>query len=243
MKMINALIIAGGIGERTGNKVPKQFLNIFDKPIIIYTLEAFQKHKEVDAITVVCLDGWHEFLKTYCQQFGISKLASVVSGGVNGQSSIYNGIMDISTRCQGDDIVIIHEATRPLVSADIISDSIRICKEFGGAVAAVSCNDAMLHTTSHNIANKYIPRETLVKAQNPHTYRLEKLLWAHRMAKERKISDSVATSTLMAELGEPLHLSQGSEKNFKITTSEDIEIFKAIILSRPPNEAARNMLL
>lgn len=239
--MINALIIAGGVGERTGNKVPKQFLNIFDKPIIIYTLEAFQKHKEVDAITVVCLDGWHEFLKTYCQQFGISKLVSVVSGGVNGQNSIYNGIVDISTRCKGDDIVIIHEATRPLVSGDIISDSIRVCKEFGGAVAAVSCNDAMLNMSSYDTANKYIPRETLVKAQNPHTFPLDKLLWAHKLAKERMITDSVATSTLMAELGEPLHLSKGSEKNFKITTNEDIEIFKAIILSKPQNEHIRNI--
>lgn len=237
--MINALIIAGGVGERTGNKVPKQFLNVFDKPIIIYTLEAFQRHEEVDAITVVCLDGWREFLKTYCQQFGISKLVSVVGGGVNGQNSIYNGITEISTRCKDDDIVMIHEATRPLVSADIISDSIRVCKEFGGAVAAVPCNDAMFHRGCHNTASRYIPRETLVKAQNPHTFRLGKLLWAHNAAKERMITDSVATSTLMAELGEPLHLSQGSEKNFKITTNEDIEIFKSIISGCPQAGAPR----
>ncbi len=229
--MVNALIIAGGVGERTGNKVPKQFLNVLDKPIIIYTLEAFQKHHEVDSITVVCLDGWQEFLRTYCLQFGISKLASVVLGGENGQDSIFNGITDMSARCSYDDIVIIHEANRPLVSAEVISDSIRICKEFGGAVAAVACNDAMLRVGKPTVANSHVPRETLVKAQNPHTFRLDKLLWAHQKARERGITNSVATSTLMVDLGENLHLSAGSEKNFKITTNEDIEIFKAILRS------------
>ena len=227
--MINALIIAGGVGERTGNIVPKQFLNVFDKPIIIYTLEAFQKHSEVDSITVVCLEGWHEFLRTYCTQFEISKLTSVVNGGENGQNSILKGITDIAARSNSDDIVIIHEANRPLVSAEVISDSIRICKEFGGAVAAIPCNDAMLNISEPTVAISHIPRETIVKAQNPHTFRLDKLLWAHDEAQKRGITNSVATSTLMVELGETLHLSVGSEKNFKITTNEDIEIFKAII--------------
>ncbi len=225
--MINALIIAGGLGERTGNKVPKQFLNIFDKPIIIYTLEAFQKHREVDAITVVC----QEFLRTYCIQFGISKLVSVVKGGENGQNSILRGITDIAERCGGDDLVIIHEANRPLVSEEVISDSIRVCKEYGGAVAAVPCNDAMLEISEPTVANSHVPREMLVKAQNPHTFRLDKLLRAHEEAKARGITNSVATSTLMLDLGETLHLSVGSEKNFKITTNEDLEIFKAILRS------------
>ena len=227
--MIHALLIAGGVGERTGNKVPKQFLNVFDKPIIVYTLEAFQMHCEVDAITVVCLDGWQMFLRSYCLQFGISKLVSVVEGGKNGQASIYNGISDIATRGSGKDIVIIHEANRPMVSAAIISDSIHVCKEHGGAVAAVPCNDAMLLVNDNNIAVSHVPRETLMKTQNPHTFTLDKLLWAHEEARIRGINNAVATSTLMVELGEKLHLSQGAEKNFKITTNEDIEIFKALL--------------
>jgi 2-C-methyl-D-erythritol 4-phosphate cytidylyltransferase len=230
--MVTALIIAGGVGERTGNKVPKQFLNVFDKPIIIYTLEAFQRHREIDEITVVCLDGWHEFLKTYCMQFGISKIVSVVSGGKNGQESIYLGLCDIKARRAGDDFVLIHEANRPLVSEAVISDSIRVSRQFSGAVAAVPCNDAMLERGEAGVARSHIPRERLVKAQNPHTFRLDKLLWAHEQAKTRGITNSVATSTLMADLGEPLHLSLGAEMNFKITTGEDIEIFKAILRSR-----------
>jgi 2-C-methyl-D-erythritol 4-phosphate cytidylyltransferase len=180
---------------------------------------------------VVCLDGWQEFLRTYCLQFGISKLTGIVSGGDNGQNSIYRGITDISTRCTDDDLVIVHEANRPLVSAEVISDSIRVCREFGGAIAAVACNDAMFSVNEEGIANEYVPRETLVKAQNPHTFTLGKLVWAHSEAKKRGITNSVATSTLMVELDEKLHLSKGAEKNFKITTAEDIEIFKAILKS------------
>jgi 2-C-methyl-D-erythritol 4-phosphate cytidylyltransferase len=159
--MVTALIIAGGVGERTGNNVPKQFLNVRDKPVVIYTLEAFQRHPEVEAVAVVCLDGWQEFLRTYCLQFGISKLAGIIPGGVNGQDSICRGLAEISGRCADSDLVIVHEANRPLVSAEVISDSIRVCREFGGAVAAVACDDAMFLATDENVASAYVPRETL----------------------------------------------------------------------------------
>lgn len=227
--MVEALIIAGGIGERTDTKVPKQFFDVLGKPIIIYTLEAFENHGGVDAITVVCLDGWQDILRQYCLQFNIAKLVSIVSGGKSGQQSIYNGIKDIAKRRSGEDVVIIHEANRPLVSADVITDSICVCKKFGGAVAATECTDAILRTNSDGRVGEYIPRETLVKAQNPHTFTLQKLLWAHEEAAKREIEKSVATSTLMLELGERFELSLGSEKNFKITTNEDIEIFTAMV--------------
>ena len=229
--MVNALIIAGGSGKRTGHNVPKQFMNVYDKPIIVYTLEAFQKHTDVTAITVVCLNGWQDFLQAYCLQYGISKLISIVPGGNNGQNSIFRGITDIATRCIENDLVIVHEAVRPLVSESVITDSIRVCKEHGGAVAAVPCNDAMLLVKSLSTAEAHISRSTLMKAQNPHTFTLGKLLWAHNEADRLGIVDTVATSTLMIELGETLHLSEGADMNFKITSNEELEIFKAILSS------------
>lgn len=109
-----ALVIAGGVGARMGQDIPKQFINVYDKPVIIYTLEAFQKHKDIDAIEVVCLDGWHEVLRAYAKQFGIAKLENIVSGGKNGQDSIRNGLYDIYKRYNDkDDIVLIHDAIRP----------------------------------------------------------------------------------------------------------------------------------
>ena len=143
-----ALIIAGGVGARMGQDIPKQFINVYDKPVIVYTMEAFQKHPNIDGIEVVCLEGWHEVLYAYAKQFGISKLENIVNGGVNGQDSIRNGLQDIATRHHDDDdIVLVHDAIRPMLSQDIISDNIRVCKQYGNAITVVPCTAAMLKTT------------------------------------------------------------------------------------------------
>lgn len=146
MKMANiALIIAGGVGARMGQDIPKQFINVNDRPVIIYTLEAFQKHPEIDAIEVVCLDGWHDVLKAYAKQFGIAKLENIVSGGLNGQDSIRNGLLDIYKRYNSDDdVVLIHDAIRPMLLPEIITDNIKICREYGNAITVVPCTAAML---------------------------------------------------------------------------------------------------
>ena len=117
-----ALIIAGGSGKRTGQDIPKQFININDKPIIIYTLEGFQKHPDIDAIEVVCLDGWHEILRAYAKQYNITKLEWVVSGGKSGQESIRNGIYNLEGKCEDNDIIIIHDGIRPMIDEEVLSD-------------------------------------------------------------------------------------------------------------------------
>ena len=130
--MNTALIIAGGVGQRMGQDIPKQFLNVYDKPIIVYSMMAFQNHPNIDEIEVVCLEGWHEIVYAYAKQFGVTKLKSIVNGGVNGQDSIRNGLKDIATRhLNDDDIVLIHDAIRPMLSSDIISDNIRVCRKYG----------------------------------------------------------------------------------------------------------------
>ena len=140
-----AVIIAGGSGQRMGQDIPKQFINVNDRPVIIYTLEAFQKHPEIDAIEVVCLDGWHDVLKAYAKQFGIAKLENIVSGGLNGQDSIRNGLLDIYKRYNSDDdVVLIHDAIRPMLLPEIITDNIKICREYGNAITVVPCTAAML---------------------------------------------------------------------------------------------------
>ena len=133
-----ALIIAGGVGARMHQDIPKQFMNVNDRPIIVYTLQAFQNHPNIDAIEVVCLDGWHDILRAYCKQFEITKLENIVSGGETGQDSIRNGLYDIAKRYKDDDdIVLIHDSIRPMVSQDIISDNIRVCIEFGNATTVI----------------------------------------------------------------------------------------------------------
>jgi len=225
-----AMIIAGGIGARMNQDIPKQFLNVYDKPVILYTMEAFQKHPGIDAIEIVCLDGWHDVVRAYAKQFGISKLDGVVSGGVNGQDSIRNGLQDLAKRyTDPEDIVLIHDAIRPMVSQEIITDNIRVCREYGNAVTVVPCTAAMLKTYDSLSTTEQVPRDNLKTTQTPQAFFLQDILAAHREALEKGITRSVASCTMYIELGRKLYMSQGSEKNLKLTTAEDIEIFKALL--------------
>ena len=180
------LIIAGGVGARMGQDIPKQFINVYDKPVIVYTLEAFQKHPSIDAIEVVCLDGWHDVLWAYAKQFGIAKLENIVSGGKNGQDSIRNGLYDIASRHNGsDDIVLVHDAIRPMVSNDIISDNIRVCRQYGNAITVVPCTAAMLKTFDSLSTEEQVPRDNLKITQTPQAFFLQDIIAAHKEALDK----------------------------------------------------------
>ena len=223
------LLIAGGKGERMGQDIPKQFLHIENKPIIIYTLEAFQEHPSIDAILVVCVDGWHDILRAYANQYGITKLKWIVSGGNTGQESIYNGLNTLSGICGDNDIVLIHDAIRPMVSKDIISDCIAKSTIYGSAITTIPCAEAILVSDDGFTSSKSANRETLKRTQTPQGFKFEKIMQAHKKAADLGITNSVASCTLMIEIGDSVYFSQGSEKNIKLTTVEDIEIFKALL--------------
>ncbi len=223
------LIIAGGSGHRMQNEVPKQFLNVYDKPVIVYTLQAFQNHPNIDEIGVVCIDGWHEVLKAYARQYKIDKLRWVVSGGENGQASIRNGVFEAERRYASDDILLIHDAIRPMVSQEIISDCIIQCRQYGSAISVLPCNTAVLHYDEENASEKVVPRNELALTQTPQAFPVGKLASIHRAALERGITNSVASCTLMIEMGEKVHFSIGEETNIKLTTPGDLIIFKALL--------------
>lgn len=230
-----AMVIAGGVGARTHQDIPKQFISVKDVPVIIYTLKAFQNHPQIDAIEVVCLEGWHDVLRAYAKQFGISKLESIVPGGETGQDSIRNGLWDIVKRYQeDDDIVLIHDAIRPMVSAEIISDNIRTCREKGNAITVIPCTSVMLKTEDAIISTDQVPRENLKITQTPQTFFINELVEVHKRAITMDLLPSIASCALYIEMGLPVYLSSGSEKNIKITTSEDIEIFQSLLESKRP---------
>ena len=229
------MIIAGGIGARTHQEIPKQFINVNDKPIIVYTLEAFQHHPNIDAIEVVCLTGWHDILSAYAKQFGITKLENIVDGGETGQDSIRNGLYDIAKRYHdNNDIVVIHDAIRPIVSAEIISDNIRVCQEKGNATAVIPCTSVMLKTENAIVSEEQIPRENLKITQTPQSYYINELIEVHKEAVKKELLPSISSCALYIEMGKEVYLSMGSEKNIKITTSEDIEIFTALVQMKRP---------
>lgn len=225
-----AMIIAGGVGARMGQNIPKQFINVYDKPVIVYTMEAFQRHPMIDGIEIVCIDDWKGALTAYAKQFGIAKLENIVSGGKNGQDSIRNGLFDIAARhAEKDDIVLIHDAIRPMVSEEIITDNIRVCREYGNAITVVPCTAAMLKTYDSLSTEEQVPRDNLKITQTPQAFFIQDIVAAHREALDKGITNSVASCTMYIELGRKLYMSKGSEKNLKLTTVEDIEIFKALL--------------
>ena len=222
-----ALIIAGGSGARMHQSIPKQFLSVNERPVIIYTLEAFQRHADIDAIAVVCIEGWEQVLWAYAKQFNIEKLKYVVPGGKNGQDSIRNGVFELEKHYGPEDIVLIHDSIRPMVSADIISDCIVKTKKFGCAIATIPCAEAMLQTEDGLSSTGSYPRDHLKRTQTPQGFPLGKICDLHRRALEKGITNSVASCTLMIEMGEQVHFSMGSEKNIKLTTVDDIDIKRA----------------
>ena len=224
-----ALIIAGGSGQRMQQQIPKQFLNVNDKPIIIYTLEAFQKHPDIDEIGVVCIEGWHDILKAYARQYNITKLKWVIPGGENGQGSIRNGVYEAESRYGKDDILLIHDAIRPMVSHEVISDCIVQCRRHGSAITVTPCNTAVLRKTEDEASTEVVPRDRLAMTQTPQAFPIGRIADIHRRALECGITNSVASCTLMIEMGEKVHFSIGSETNIKLTTPDDLKIFKALL--------------
>ncbi len=226
------LIIAGGSGNRMGQDIPKQFMHVDGCPIIIHTLKVFQIHPNIDGIAVVCLDGWDTVLQSYANQFNITKLKWIFKGGKSGMESIHNGIYGLKKNgIHDEDLVLIHDAVRPLVSQDIISSNIAICKKYGYAITGIQCKEAILRSYDGFNADTSIPRDTLIRTQTPQTFRLGNIIAIHEEAKTEGIFDSVASCTLIAELSTKrmMHIVPGSEKNIKITTVEDLEILKSLM--------------
>lgn len=231
-----AMILAGGTDSRFQMSVPKQFVNVYNRPVIVYTLEAFQKHNEIDAIMVSCLDGWQEMVRAYARQFNIDKLKWVVSGGRDGQESARNGIMALKNECRSDDIIVLHDSIRPFVSEEIITDSLQVCRMHGMGVAAVRTMDTIMKTRDGVVGTESISRYAIVRIQTPQTYRMDRLWDVHEKAVERGITGEVDTNSVISRLGEPVYFSKGSDLNMKINTVEDVEMFKALYRMRQETE-------
>ncbi len=229
----HAVIIAGGSGSRMGQDIPKQFINVCDKPVLVYTLESFQRHELVDDIVVVCIDGWHEVVRAYARQFEITKLSQVVPGGDTGQESIRNGVYALEGVADPDDLAIIHDGIRPLVAPEVLSDVIRVAAEHGNAVTSLPYNEQIfvVNEDDPTTTTTFIPRETLRRVSTPQAYRFDILDAAYHEAFEREVGiyGSHYTNTMMVELGHTLHFAAGSDKNIKLTTKDDLEMFKAYL--------------
>lgn len=231
-----AIIIAAGSGHRMGQDIPKQFISVWDKPILIYTLEGFQHHSMIDAIEVVCLEGWESMVWAYAKQYNIDKLRWIVTGGNTGQESIRNGVYNLEGKVGKEDVVIIHDGIRPLIDSYVLTDVIEKAQEYGNAITSMPYNEQIFVVSKddENTTTQYIPRETLRRVSTPQAYRFDLLDEKYHEAFERKIGiyNSSYTNTMMVELGVRLHFAAGSDKNIKLTTKDDLELFKGYLQKR-----------
>ena len=223
-----AILTYGGIGARMNNNLPKQFMEINGKPMMVYTIAKFQDCPMIDEICISCLDGWQETVFDYAKKYGLSKVKHVVAGGKTNHESIRNAFNYLIGLYE-EAIIVSHDGNRPLVSNEMIEEGVRLCMEKGNAVTCIPCNAAIIESEDMITSNKNLDYRKLAITQTPQMYYMSDLKKAYSMADELDITDSKCLSNLYSFLGLYFNLYRGSEKNIKITNPEDIEIFKVYL--------------
>lgn len=227
------VILAGGIGNRLGAGIPKQFVEVLGKPVIAYTMQKYQEHPEIDGIELVCVDGFQDELRKIAENNQITKVIKIVKGGSEYERSIMNGVEGLKGIAKPDDIVMIHWAASPFVTEDIISDNIRVCKEKGNAMSA--CPAYLLYGTNDGEqSNQNINRDTFRILAAPQSFLYKNIVFIYEEVNKRDLLNKIEahTTAIMTELGIPIYFSKGSQTNIKITTKEDLELFTGYVLGQ-----------
>lgn len=227
------IIIAGGVGNRLGAPVPKQFVEVLGKPVIAYTMDHFQNHSEIDAIELVCVDGYQDHLKSIVEKYGITKVIKIVKGGSEYERSIMNGVAGMEGIAKPDDVIMIHWSASPFINEEMITDNIRICKDKGNAITA-SYSYLLYGSNDGDCAMKAINRESFLTLSAPQSFLYKNIVDLYKQVEELNLFETIEehhTTVFMAELGIPLYFSKGSHTNIKITTKEDLDLFRGYLLN------------
>lgn len=240
-----AVILAGGVGNRLGAGIPKQFVEVLGKPVLAYTIEEFQKHPEIDCILVVCVKSYLQYMEELKTKYNFTKLVWLTAGGATFQESMLNGVRFLEEKIRREDIVLFHFGASPFITGDIISDVIRVCSEKGNAI---STTDFLLlsgkkkttasTTDPDNYTDEYINRDTVAVMNTPHAFRYGFICDLYQEAIQTGIINTVEphTTTLMYAMGKPIFFSYGSQTNIKITRKEDLDLFEGYVLMKQKRE-------
>ena len=227
--MNTAIILAGGTGTRMGLDCPKQFLMVEDEPIISYCFDIFQQHAEIDHIVVVVSEQWQPFVEEHARKYGVDKICGYAPAGKTRQHSIYNGLKCIAKNCPGTEIVIVHDAARPLVSDAIISACIQGATEFDGAMPVISVKDTVYQSKDGKTIDCLLTRSELFAGQAPESFRFKRYYQIHNEVSDEEIGMTAGSSEIAYRHGMEIRMVKGSERNLKITTIEDLETFETIL--------------
>lgn len=227
--MNTAIILAGGTGTRMGLDCPKQFLMVENKPVISYCFDIFQQHPEIDNMVVVVSEQWQPFVEEHAEKYGVDKIRGYAPAGQTRQHSIYNGLKCIAENCPGTDIVIVHDAARPLVSDQIISDCIQGATEYDGAMPVISVKDTVYQSKDGKTIDCLLTRSELFAGQAPESFRFPRYYQIHNEVTDEEIGSTAGSSEIAYRHGMEIRMVKGSERNLKITTIEDLETFETIL--------------
>lgn len=236
-----ALILAGGVGNRLGAKIPKQFIEVCEKPVLAYTIEAFERHSEIDAVLVACVKPYIDYMWEMKEKYGLTKLKWVTEGGDTFQGSVLNGIQYLEDKISQEDIVLVHFGASPFLTGDIITDCIRVCKEKGNAISTTDfyvLSGKKKNTESvsnpENYSEEYIDRETIAVMNSPHAFKYGFISDLYKEAIRTGVIATVEphTTTLMYAMGKKIYFALGSQNNIKITRKEDLDLFEGYVLMK-----------
>lgn len=230
--MITALIFAGGTGQRMNTRSkPKQFLELYGKPVIIYTIEMFEEHMEIDNIIVVCLESWIDELRGLLSRYNIEKVSQIVPGGKTGHESIYNGLRALENVCAEDDIVLIHDGVRPLISERLISDNIARAQQFGTAITVEPAVESVVCSEDGNKVDYVSKRSSMFVAKAPQSFRYGLIMEAYERAHGEGLL-TIDSAHLLSIYGYEMYTVKSTPNNIKITTPSDYYIFRALYEAR-----------
>ncbi len=223
------ILLAGGIGKRMQSGIPKQFLEVDGKPIIIYTIENFQRNGQIEKIVIVCVKEWIDTLKQMTIQYNLSKVEWIIEGGETSHDSIKNGVYFLKDKIKSDDLVIIHDAVRPILPQKAIDEVIRVASEKGNASSSIVCHPPIVYTEDHESGIKDIDREHVMLTASPQAYRFDLICKCYEKAESEKRNDFTFTSSLLIHCNERVYFAKGTTSNIKITQKEDLALFEALL--------------
>ena len=228
------IILAGGIGSRMNSDIPKQFIEVDNKPIIVHTIERFEKHNQIEKILIVCVKEWIDYLKELVDKYNLDKVKWIIEGGNTGHDSIRNGVFFLKDKIDEDDHVIVHDAVRPVLPKKAIDEVIRVSHEKGNASSSIACHPPIVYTDDFESGISDVDREHVMLTASPQAFKYSLALECYEMAEKDDRHDFTFTSSLLIHYKKRVYFAKGTTCNIKVTTKEDLALFEALL--RIPEE-------
>ena len=225
----HVILLAGGVGRRMGIDTPKQFLEVERKPIIVYTIENFQKNHQIQSIVVVCLKNWIDYVKKLVDKYCLTKVRWIIEGGNTSHDSIRNGVFFLKDKINMDDYVVVHDAVRPVLPQGAIDEMLRVAHEKGNASSSITCHPPIVYTDDFVSGIKDVDREHVMLTASPQAFQYQLALKYYEKAEKENLHNTTFTSSLLIHYGERVYFAKGTTSNIKITTKCDLALFRALL--------------